>query len=209
MLLEPFLRGAVVGLSIAAPVGPIGVLCIRRALSGGWKLGLATGLGAAVADALYGCVAALGLDTVTRFLTAGAVYLGVGGGLFLCWMGIQTWRSRPLAGPGESTASVDLVQALGSTVFLTLANPATLLSFTAIFAGFGVGSSLPRTAIPDWIAGVFSGSATWWLMLSGGVASLRHRFNPGWLRIVNLISGTVLIGFGLGALARALRTLLS
>ena len=208
MALPPFFNGSIVGLSIAAPVGPIGVLCIRRALSGGWKLGLATGLGAAVADALYGCVAALGLDALTRLLTSGSVHLGVFGGVFLCWIGVRTWRSKPPAGSQEPADPMNLLRAFGTTVVLTLANPATILSFTAIFAGFGVGSHLSRAAIPVWIAGVFAGSAGWWLLLSGTVASFRHRFDPKWLKAVNRVSGTALVGFGVSALIHALRTAL-
>ncbi len=205
MNLPPFISGAIVGLSIAAPVGPIGVLCIRRALSGGWKLGLATGLGAAVADALYGCVAALGLDALTHFLIRGSGFLGVIGGVFLVGIGVRTWRSKPPPGTGEPTTPVNLLRALGSTVVLTLANPATILSFTALFAGFGVGSSIPRAAIPIWIAGVFAGSAAWWLLLSVGVSGLRRYFEPRWLRTINRLSGVVLVGFGLSALIRTLR----
>ncbi len=205
MNLSPFISCTVVGLSIAAPVGPIGVLCIRRALFGGWKLGLATGLGAAVADALYGCVAALGLDALTRVLIRGSGYLGIIGGVFLVVIGVRTWRSKPPPGTGDPTTPVDLLRALGSTVVLTLANPATILSFAALFVGFGVGTSIPRTAIPIWIAGVFAGSAAWWLLLSVGVSGLRRHFEPHWLRTINRLSGVVLVGFGINALIRTLQ----
>lgn len=201
----PFLQGCLVGVSIAAPVGPIGVLCIRRALTGGWLLGLATGLGAAVADALYGTVAALGLGAVSEVLLKVSGWVGILGGVFLCILGVRTWRSTPANAPATSPATADLGSAFCSTLLLTLANPATVLSFTALCAGFGIGTQIRGVEIPVWIAGVFTGSAAWWLFLSGTVASLRHAVTPTWMRWINRLSGGLILVWGLLALTRALR----
>ena len=201
----PFLQGCLVGVSIAAPVGPIGVLCIRRALTGGWLLGLATGLGAAVADALYGTVAALGLGAVSEVLLKVSGWVGILGGVFLCILGVRTWRSTPANAPATSPATADLGSAFCSTLLLTLANPATVLSFTALCAGFGIGTQIRGVEIPVWIAGVLAGSAAWWLFLSGTVASLRHAVTPTWMRWINRLSGGLILVWGLLALTRALR----
>ena len=201
----PFFQGCLVGVSIAAPVGPIGVLCIRRALAGGWSLGLATGLGAAVADALYGTVAALGLGAISEVLLKVSGWVGVLGGLFLCVLGVRTWRSVPSDTPATTSAATDLGTAFFSTLLLTLANPATVLSFAALCAGFGIGTRIRGVEIPVWIAGVFAGSAAWWLFLSGTVASLRHAMTPTWMRWVNRLSGGLILGWGLLALSRSLR----
>lgn len=205
MILSPFLQGCGVGLSIAAPVGPIGVLCIRRSLAGGWKVGLATGLGAAVADALYGSLAALGLQAVGQVLDRYGFFLSLFGGLFLCQLGIRTWRSTPATDPAQAPAASDLIGAFGSTVVLTLANPATLLSFAALCAGFGIGTSIQGASIPIWIAGVFLGSAAWWLFLSGSVGAFRHALTPAWMKWVNRISGAIVTAFGIGAVIHAVQ----
>ena len=115
------LRGGLIGLAIAAPVGPIGVLCIRRTLADGWVFGLVSGLGAATADALYGCIAGFGLTLVSAALISHQAWLRLAGGLFLCYLGTRTLISRP----AEQAASVrggGLWRAYGSTLFLTLTN---------------------------------------------------------------------------------------
>ncbi len=194
------LRGLIIGFSIAAPVGPIGVLCIRRTLAEGRASGLVSGLGAATADAIYGCVAGFGLTFVSNFLVSQQAWLRLMGGGFLCYLGLRTFLSQP----AERAASVrgsGLVGAYTSTFFLTITNPMTILSFAAIFAGLGVGSArgtyLSAAAL---VLGVFSGSALWWFILSGGVSVLRTRFNPQGLRWINRISGLIILGFGLMAL---------
>src|SRR5271157_4875386 len=145
MALHLLLKGVIIGFSIAAPVGPIGVLCIRRSLAEGRQIGLATGLGAATADAAYGGVAGFGLTIISGFLVGHRVWLGFLGGLFLCYLGIRTF----LSGPAEQAAEIrggGLCSAYLSTLFLTLTNPMTILSFVAVFAGFGLGAS------PDYVS---------------------------------------------------------
>ena len=199
-----FLRGLVIGFSIAAPVGPIGVLCIRRTLAGGRLHGLASGLGAATADASYGAVAGFGLTAVSGVLVEQQVWLRLIGGLFLCALGIRTILARP-ASEAASASRNGLLGAYVSTFALTLTNPLTILSFVAIFAGLGIAETgADYGAALTLVAGVFVGSAAWWLLLSGGVSLLRERFTPRRMRWVNRLSGAVLVAFGLAALASGL-----
>ena len=194
------LRGWIIGISIAAPVGPIGVLCIRRTLAEGWRFGLATGLGAASADAVYGCIAAFGLTFVSAALISNQFWLRLIGGLFLCYLGIRTLLARP----AERAAAVQeggLLRAFGSTFFLTITNPMTILAFVAVFAGLGLAASGGGYQSAGLLVlGVFLGSASWWLLLSGGVGILRTRFTPAALLWVNRVSGLIIFGFGAYAL---------
>jgi threonine/homoserine/homoserine lactone efflux protein len=200
-----FLRGLVVGFSIAAPVGPIGVLCIRRTLAQGRAVGLVTGLGAATADATYGAVAAFGLTVVSSFLLAQRGWLQAIGGAFLLYLGARTWLAPP-AMTAASAKGRGLGGAYASTFVLTLTNPTTILSFVAVFAGLGLASAGgDARAAATLVAGVFLGSAAWWLILSTGVSLFRERLNLAGLRWVNRISGTIIAGFGLLALASLLR----
>lgn len=199
-----FVRGLVIGFSIAAPVGPIGVLCIRRTLADGRAHGLVSGLGAATADAMYGMIAGFGLTAVSGFLVDQADVLRLVGGAFLLWLGLRTLRARP-AEEAAQARSGSLSTAYTSTLALTLTNPATILAFAAIFAGAGLADSgRSAGAALMLVAGVFSGSAAWWLLLSSGVGLLRARFSTAHLRWINILSGAVLIGFGLLALASTL-----
>lgn len=194
------LRGLLIGFSIAAPVGPIGVLCIRRTLTNGQAAGLVSGLGAATADALYGCIAGFGLTLISNFLVSQQLWLRLVGGLFLCYLGIKTLLSKPAEHAAVAKGS-GLLGAYASTFFLTVTNPMTIISFAAIFAGLGLastsGSYLSAGVL---VAGVFLGSALWWLLLSGGVGLLRDKFNTAGLLWVNRISGLIITGFGLLAL---------
>jgi threonine/homoserine/homoserine lactone efflux protein len=196
-------KGFAIGFSIAAPVGPIGILCIRRSLADGMAKGLAAGLGAATADAAYGCVAGFGLTAVSGFLVHHQVALEVVGGAFLCVLGIRTAVSPPVQDAAVTRSPASAVYA--TTLLLTLANPATLLSFAAIFSAFGLGRSAGYGGAARLVLGVFLGSAAWWLILSGSVSLFRGRLTASWMRAVNCLSGAVLLIFGLFALARAVR----
>ncbi|MBN1200852.1 MAG: LysE family transporter [Anaerolineae bacterium] len=201
MALDFFARGLVIGFSIAAPVGPIGVLCIRRTLADGRAHGLVSGLGAATADAIYGSIAAFGLTFVSSFLIDQQTGLRLIGGVFLCYLGIKTLLARPAEHIVQANNN-RLTGAYTSTFFLTLTNPVTILSFAAIFAGVGVGGDAgDYLAAAVLVAGVFLGSAAWWLLLSGGVSLLRDAATPAHLRWINRGSGVILISFGLVALA--------
>jgi threonine/homoserine/homoserine lactone efflux protein len=201
-----FVRGFLLGFAVAAPVGPIGVLVIRRTLAAGPRAGFVSGLGAATADAAYGSVAALGLIAVARPLVGHAGLLRLGGGLFLCWFGYRTLVARP-AREGEGGGdAVRLWSAYASTLLLTVTNPMTVLSFAAAFAGLGLASGVagPGAGL-TLVAAVFLGSMLWWALLSGGVGLLRGALGTGALRAVNGVAGLLLLGFGLFALT-GLRT---
>jgi threonine/homoserine/homoserine lactone efflux protein len=199
MLLTFMLKGLAIGLSIAAPVGPIGVLCIRRSLAEGRRVGFVTGLGAATADAAYGCIAAFGLTAVSGALVGARVWLGLLGGLFLCFLGIRTFRSAPAA-RGAQTQGRGLLAAYLSTFFLTFTNPMTVLSFVAVFAGLGLVASPNYFAASVLVGGVFAGSALWWLLLSSGVSLLQSRLGAGWMQAVNRVSGCIIFAFGIYSL---------
>jgi threonine/homoserine/homoserine lactone efflux protein len=194
------LRGMVIGFSIAAPVGPIGVLCIRRTLASGRAVGLASGLGAATADAVYGCVAGFGLTLVYGALIGGQFWLRLVGGLFLCYLGIKSFLTQPAEGAAPAEGA-GLAGAYVSTFVLTLTNPMTILSFAAVFAGLGIADARGNYGLAALLVlGVFAGSALWWLGLSGAVSLFRSRLSVRALRWVNRISGVVILGFGLAAI---------
>jgi threonine/homoserine/homoserine lactone efflux protein len=198
-----FLKGLTIGFSIAAPVGPIGLLCIRRSLADGTLAGLMTGLGAATADAVYGCVAGFGLTALSSFLVNQRFWLGLFGGVFLCYLAWRIISSKPPAESLEPRRG-GLLAAFGSTFLLTLANPLTILSFAAVFAGFGLGSQGATDSSAAWrlVAGVFTGSGLWWMLLSGGVGLVRARLGTSMLRSINWVSGGVILAFGLYSIGR-------
>ncbi len=191
-----FFRGAVLGFSIAAPVGPIGILCIRRTLEGGFLPGFLSGLGAAAADGLYGLAAALGLAALSSFLLEWNGPLRTGGGLFLVFLGLRALldRSAPPA-EGQPARTAPGTTDYFSTFLLTLTNPMTILSFSAIFTSLGPVVS-PRILV----AGVFSGSAFWWLILCGTADRLGTMLSPSSLVWIRSGSGILLLSFALSLL---------
>lgn len=190
-----FLQSLVIGLSIAAPVGPIGLLVIQRTLQRGRFIGLITGLGAAVADAAYGAVGAFGVTRLIDWLQAMRWPLALGGGAFLLWLAWKSWTAPAATEAAKVGDSRDALAAFAGTFVLTLSNPATIFSFIAIFGTLGA-----RTAVSSpWpmIVGVMIGSALWWLFLSALISHLRERFDPTWQRRVNRASAVLLAGFAL------------
>jgi threonine/homoserine/homoserine lactone efflux protein len=195
-------KGIVLGFSIAAPVGPIGVLCIRRSLGAGFVAGFVTGLGAATADALYGAVAALGLTAVSALLLAARGWFRVAGGLLLLAIAARIFLASPAAASEAPAASPpgSLLRHYASTFALTITNPMTILSFTAAFGALGLATG---SAAGSLVAGVFLGSAAWWLTLSSATSLFRRRLARPILVWVNRASGLVIGAFGLLALAAA------
>jgi len=200
--LNLLVQGLLIGFSIAAPVGPIGVLCIRRSIADGARIGLLTGLGAASADAFYGAIAAFGLTAVSNLLMNHRFLLGLIGGVFLCYLGVRAFFAGVAEG-GQAPPRVSALTAYGSTFVLTLANPMTILSFAAVFVGFGLGSAKDYNAAGMMVAGVFVGSALWWLLLSSVVSLIRSRMTAASLQWVNRGSGVIIVAFGVYALASA------
>ena len=192
----------VIGFSIAAPVGPIGVLCMRRTLVYGRMIGWLSGLGAASADAVYGMIAALGMGLVISLLTEQMIYLQIIGGGFLLYLGGTTFltQAKSLDLDGDDSVTLPAWQAVSSTFALTLTNPLTILSFLGIFSAY----PLEGNTAPYWVVlGVFLGSLLWWTLLSGGVALLRKYVQPTWLGWLNRIAGAIIVVFALQLLWRA------
>ena len=193
-LLADFLKGLALGFSIAAPVGPIGLLCIRRTLDAGFIAGFSGGIGTAVADAAYAAVAAFGLTAVAAFMTSAALPLQIAGIAILGWLGFSTLRAAPRA---ETSARSEAPGGLFvQTFFLTLTNPATILSFAAVFAGLGLAAGGgDRSRAFALVIGTFLGSLAWWFVLAGSISLMRHKLTPAALRRINRIAGGVLLAF--------------
>jgi len=203
--MEPtlFARGLVLGFTIAAAVGPISLLCIRRTLAEGRLVGLASGMGVATADGTYGAVAAFGLTAVIDMLVDWRRALGLIGGAFLLWLAWRTFRSVPVeAATAGTNGRRGLPGAYLSTLGLTLTNPMTILSFAALFVGLGLtgGGAAGATVLT---LGVFAGSAGWWVVLVTAVSALRSRLTPTGLRRINVASGALIGAFAIVALATA------
>jgi threonine/homoserine/homoserine lactone efflux protein len=200
MFIETFLKGIAAGLLIAAPVGPVGVLCVHRTLAWGRVHGLMSGLGAAVADALFAAVVAFGLGFVSDFLLAQQKWLRLGGGILLLLLAVKNLLSKP--GHAEETGPPKTLFAdIVSAFVLTGTNPITILSFLGVFAALGVtggNSTLDANAL---VAGVFAGSALWWIALSSGVGLMRRAIEEIYLHRIHLVSGGLMLLFGIGVLA--------
>jgi threonine/homoserine/homoserine lactone efflux protein len=196
--MEHLLKGLAIGFAIAAPVGPINLLCLRRSLSDGRRVGFVSGLGAAAADMTYGAIAAAGLTTVTAFLVGHRFWLQSLGGLFLLALGLHTMRARESRREAAAPVHVGrLRDAFASTYMLTLANPMTIIAFTGVFAGLGLGWQTGRTVDAlQLIGGIFLGSSLWWLLLALLAGTFGRHLNDGALRWVNRIAGGIIAGFG-------------
>lgn len=182
--MDAFFKGIVLGFSIAAPVGPIGLLVLRRSLAGGMRAGFVCGLGAAAADLCYGALAVFGVTLLASWQRPAALI----GGVLLCWLAWQTLRSQP----GEQAAQGS---GFWSTFLLTVSNPMTILAFAAMVAGVGASA-------PGWfVGGVFTGSMVWWAMLSTAASLLRQKVTPGAFVWINRVAACVLFGFGVRALS--------
>jgi threonine/homoserine/homoserine lactone efflux protein len=192
------LKGLIIGFSIAAPVGPIGVLVIRRTLAQGRVYGLLSGLGAASADAVYGLIAGFGLSIIMSFLFGLQFWLHLAGGLFLCYLGVSTFTSVASDKPA-SAGGHRLIGAYSSVFLLTLTNPITILSFIGIFSGLGLTQTSSASSL-TLVIGVFAGSALWWLLLSLIVGLLNKYLNHQFLTWINRLSGLIIFSFGVYAL---------
>jgi threonine/homoserine/homoserine lactone efflux protein len=196
-------KGFTLGFVIAAAVGPISLLVIRRTLAEGRVVGLASGLGVATADATYGAIAAFGLTAITDILVDGRRALGLIGGIFLLWLAWKTIRAEPGITATVTERRGGLAGAYLSILGLTLTNPMTILSFGALFAGLGVtGEDVRESAVIT--LGVFLGSAAWWVVLTTAVGALRSRLTPRWMRAINVASGLVIGAFAVLAIGVAL-----
>lgn len=197
-----FVKGLLLGLSIAAPVGPMAILCIRASLGHGWLAGATSGLGTAVADGTYAAVAAFGVTAVAEVIAGIGPWLALLGGIVLIWLGLRTMRRPPIAdaadAPRRGTAA-----SFVTTFLLTLANPPTILFFAAMFAGLGLaGSTAGRMGAAVLVVGVFLGSLGWFMGLSALVRAASGWLTPPVLTWINRGSGLILVAFGVWAVAR-------
>jgi threonine/homoserine/homoserine lactone efflux protein len=199
-----FLKGLAFGFVLAATVGPMWVLCFRRTVAYGALTGFVSGMGIAVADGLYGAVAAFGLTAISAFLLQHGFWIGLVGGVFLLYLGVKTLLSKPAAN-GEAAKPASPAQAFLSTLGLTLANPPTILAFAAIFAGLGLAASADFNAAALITLAVFLGSASWWVLLAAAGGALRERFGPRLLRAINIVSGITILTFAAWQFAQLLR----
>jgi len=193
MLLAFFLKGIVVGVVIAVPVGPVGVMCVRRTILEGKLSGFASGLGAATADAVFGVIAGFGLTAVSDWLIDYQQWLRVVGGCYLLYIGGSAFAAEP---PRELESGNDpegLLRDFFSTFVLAVTNPITVLAFLGIFAAIGLGgtqATFGHAAIL--VLGVWSGSLLWWLMLSFGMGLVRHSIEPRHFAWISRGSGAIL-----------------
>lgn len=201
-----FAKGLAFGFVLAATVGPMWVLCLRRTVAFGPVVGFASGMGIAAADGLYGAVAAFGLTAISGFLLGYRFWIGLAGAVFLVYLGAKALLSSPApleeeAKPGAS----GLARAFLSTLGLTLANPPTILAFAAVFAGLGLASSGDYGAAAWIVLGVFLGSAAWWVILALAAGRLRGRLGPRVIRSINVVSGVSILAFALWQVAELFR----
>lgn len=201
MSVNLFLKSLLIGFSIAAPVGPIGVLCIRRTLAHGRVSGFVSGLGAATADAIYGSIAAFGLTFISLLIIENGIWLRLFGGVFLLLLGARTFFSIPKDNSSPYSTSHtrrSLLSDYGTTFFLTLTNPLTILSFAAIFVGLDLSINTSRNYLDPLIMviGIFLGSCTWWFLLSGFTGYFRNKIATSTMIWINRISGLIIAGFG-------------
>lgn len=199
--MTPLLNGMLLGFSIAAPVGPIGILCLRKTLTQGRSFGFVAGLGAASADAVYGSMAALGLTVISHFLIRYSPWVQLLGALFLLYLAYSTFRSPVTQAAEADIARTNYLKTFITTFFLTLTNPLTILSFIGIFAGMNIASGSVSSVYL--IVGVFLGSAAWWLILSTVAGLLRQMIRPRVMKMINLLSGLILLAFGIYSLYSA------
>ena len=197
-------QGFILGVAIAAPVGPIGLLCIRRTLEHGQMVGFATGMGAAVADTIYGAIAAFGVSALLVFLTGHETAFRFLGGLFLLAVAVRTYFKTMSTGDDAVPDDRTCVGGFMTGLTLTLTNPVSVLAFIGLFAGAGITGKLAFLDAAILVWGVFVGASTWWLTLSSGVALVRHRISEDRLSVINHGTAILLALFGVWALATAL-----
>lgn len=203
-MFEFFWKGFVLGFAIAAPVGPVGILCIRKTLHFGKLSGLCAGLGAAAADTLYGALAAFGLTFLSDHVLAWGSYLKLFGSFLLLFLSFRMFRAKPLD-PTDRLPKLGFVNDFVGTFFLTLTNPLTVLCYVAVFAATGLndlrGNDLSG---PLLISGVFFGSTFWWLILIEGIGFVRHKLNRTTMIWINRVAGFVIAAFGIWSLTTLL-----
>lgn len=198
--MEPifFLKGLIIGFAMAVPIGPVGIMCIRKTLAEGHSRGLIIGLGAATADSLYGSMAAFGLTFISDVIASEQFWVRLVGGGLLLFLGIRTFRAEP-KDPLISFDNKGLLRSYVSAFLLALTNPVTIFAFVAVFAAFGLGHKVNIVSAGILVLGVFTGSYLWFLTLSYVATLFRKKLDSGGLRWVNRIAGVLIILSGVAA----------
>jgi len=192
MELTFFLKGIAIGFVMAIPIGPIGIMCIRKTLTEGRLSGLIIGLGAATADLFYGCVAVFGLTVISDTLSDQRIWIRIVGGALLLFLGIKTFRAQP-KDPKIKISGSGRLRSYFTVVILTLTNPLTIFAFIAVFAAFGLGDGLSFFSAVVLVAGVFIGSCLWFFLLTSGTILFRKKLDLVGLKWVNKIAGILII----------------
>lgn len=198
-----FSKSVGIGLAVAAPVGPMSLLCMRRTLTQGPRWGLATGAGIAVGDAIYAAVAALGLAGVSAFVLAWETQLHLAAGLFLIWLGLKTFFTKDTDKPAEVGAVSSIGAAFLGSVMLTLTNPPTIVMFAAVFTALAPTSGFDPGVAAATVLGVLTGSLMWWLGVVAVVSSLRHALGRKVRLWIDRTAGVVLALLGADQIRRA------
>jgi threonine/homoserine/homoserine lactone efflux protein len=191
-----FIKGFLIGLIVAAPLGPIGIISLQRTFSKGYLAGVFSGLGISTADAIYGAFAVFGVTAMSSFLLSQQLWLRIIGGMVICGFGIRIYSQAGYQKMAASANNKSCFGAYFSALVLTLVNPALIISFAAIFASLGITRTNHYASILL-IVGVFSGSAIWWVFLSGMASRLQKRFTDSFIRKINQVSGFLIAGFGI------------
>jgi len=199
------LSGLVIGVAVAAPIGPVNLICIRRTLKYGMLNGFVSGAGAAVGDGVFAIIAAFGVTAVITFVAAYSGWLQLVGGVFLLGLGVRTWFDHPHLDDKLPEGSLgDLLPVISVTFFLTITNPATMLGFIAIFGGvadFTIGTeNYMRAGLL--VASVIAGSVLWWAAITGFVSLFRDKMTDNGLATLNKISAVIIVVFGGAILVR-------
>jgi len=197
MLATVLLKGAIIGFSLAAPIGPVGIMCIRRTLTHGHLRGFVSGLGAATADSIYAVVAAFGITLISNFIVQHEYSIRLVGGILLILLGIRTLLVHPVEKAPQNGINGH-ASAYVTMFLLTVTNPMTLFAFAVVFAGIGAGSAVGDTVTATFlVAGVFSGSALWFLLMTTIVHIYKDKFKPWGLKVVNIIAGSFILLCGI------------
>lgn len=208
-LFLPALGGIIIGILVAAPIGPVNLICIRRTLAYGPLNGFFSVLGGVAGDGIFAAISAFGLTAMSRLIEGYATPLKLAGGIILIGYGIHNFRAEvtdPRNGCPVRTKELGeatLHAAIAGSFFLTLTNPATLIGFAALFAGLGtlVGDDASFPAAAALVGGVVLGSAFWWLTITTLTGAFHRHINARTMHRINHISGAVVTAFGLLVLA--------
>jgi threonine/homoserine/homoserine lactone efflux protein len=202
-----FLKGFLVGISVAAPIGPVAIFCIRQTLAFGTLAGLAAGLGVSLADGVYAWLAAYSTQLIESFVQTYFVWFYLTGGAFLLFLGVTVFRSSPPSKEGADISHRSLFRSFYRTLLLTFASPMTTLLFIGMFTAYGVFEEpLKASGLMSLVIGVFSGALTWWIILAFSTHFIQSRFDMNAFKYINRISGFLITGYGLFALYKFVDT---